>query len=508
MYKFSRVNLFLKVEVLKMCSLKNFFTAVLLTLVATIFNIAEAAIVADKMPLQCYVDHKVTSYDKNDGREVGWIDADVDLVEITGINVGTGVALGTHPSGSRRVERIFWARDVFADLGYRNRPAHVSGYHEVYRTKNSSATIGSIRDEEVTVVADNGNRAQIIYRLDNGTGYKMGWVPSSIVNGGGGNVTNYAQPAEGEYYIVPINSTCAIDVPNNWTNEGTVLQIYNKNDSPAQTFKLERVANYWYKIVHPTSGHVINVQYGNNGNGTRLWLYHYDGSASCHWRFRDLGGGVYNIESQLPSNPFLEVQNGNPFSGAVLQLWQQHNGNAAKWTLKKASSPPNNKLQELVNRWVGQTWSDHYYSPNSKQCKEFASYIFNELYGIRTIGSGSTETSSTSHILENVPNSVHKLGTLPSNNKSVTAENIRDLFRNAKPGDFVQMRRSYKNSRGYYSPHSAIVFSVTNDGVEFFEANAKDVKTNQYIYNKILKQYYSYSKLAEMNQGISIYSAQ
>ena len=163
-----------------MCSLKNFLMTVLLTLVATIFNIAEAAIVTDKMPLQCYVDHKVTSYNKDNGREVGWIDAEVDLVQITGIG-GNGVAIGTHPSGSRRVERIFWARDVFADLGYRNRPAHVSDYHDVYRTKNSGATIGSINNEDVTVVADNGNRAQIIYRLNNGTGYKMGWVPSSIV---------------------------------------------------------------------------------------------------------------------------------------------------------------------------------------------------------------------------------------------------------------------------------------------------------------------------------------
>lgn len=101
---------------------------------------------------------------------------------------------------------------------------------------------------------------------------------------------------------------------------------------------MERVSGDWYKIVHPTSGHVINVQWGHRNNATQLWLYHYDGTASCHWRFRDLGNGVYNIESQLETNPFLEVQNGNPFNNAILQIWQQHSGDAAKWKLKKADT--------------------------------------------------------------------------------------------------------------------------------------------------------------------------
>ncbi|MBQ7705191.1 MAG: M23 family metallopeptidase [Selenomonadaceae bacterium] len=163
-----------------MCNVKNFLAAMLLVFAVTIFGTAEAAIVADKMPLQCYVDHKVTSYDVNSGQAVGWIDAEVDLVKITEI-YSNGVARGTHPGRNGTVERLFWARDVFADTNYNNRPAHIDHYQQVYRTPNSNATIGSVNNEDVTVVADNGNRAQIIYRLDNGTGYKMGWVPSSVV---------------------------------------------------------------------------------------------------------------------------------------------------------------------------------------------------------------------------------------------------------------------------------------------------------------------------------------
>ena len=179
-----------------MFNLKNLLIATLLIFAVSIVGKAEAGIVTDKMPLQCYVDHKVTSYDLNSGQAVGWIDAEVDLVQIEEIG-GNGVARGTHPGRNGTVRRLFWARDVFADTNYANRPAHVNGYHEVYRTSSSGSTIGSVRDEDVTVVADNGNRAQIVYRLDNGTGYKMGWVPSSVVNsggGGGGNTSNMHIP--------------------------------------------------------------------------------------------------------------------------------------------------------------------------------------------------------------------------------------------------------------------------------------------------------------------------
>lgn len=348
-----------------MTKLKIFLMATLMIFAASLCGNSEAAIVRDKLPLQCYVADKVITYDLNTRRQVGYISPQNDLIQITAIG-SDGIARGTYPGqGGRRVERLFRASDIFADTNYSNRSVHVSGSHQVYRTRNSNATIGSIANEDVTVVADNGSRAQIVYRLNNGTGYKMGWVPSSIV-ATRGNLTvspqnpmvervtrpivNYAQPEQGDYYIIPLNSSCAIDVPNNSHSEGTVLQIYGQNNMPAQIFRLERVANGWYKIIHKDSGYVLNCQWGSNGNGTRLWLYHYDGTASCHWRFRDLGGGVYNIESELSSNPFLEVQNGNPFNGAVLQLWQQHTGNAAKWTLKKANENWSSKVgQKLAN---------------------------------------------------------------------------------------------------------------------------------------------------------------
>ncbi len=145
-------------------------------------NMVEAGVVTDRLPLTCYADHKVITYNSPGVKSVGYISANVDLIQITQVR-GDGWCYGSYPgAGGRRVSRWFKITDVCADAGYTNRSANVKGRQTVYRTRSGGATIGSVSNNEgVIVVADNGSRAQIVYRLDNGTGYKLGWVPSAAV---------------------------------------------------------------------------------------------------------------------------------------------------------------------------------------------------------------------------------------------------------------------------------------------------------------------------------------
>lgn len=145
-------------------------------------NMAEAGVVTDRLPLNCYADHKVITYNSPGAKSAGYISANVDLIQITQVR-GDGWCYGSYPgAGGRRVSRWFKITDVCADAGYTNRSANVRGKQTVYRTRSGGATLGSVSNNEgVIVVADNGSRAQIVYRLDNGTGYKLGWVPSSSV---------------------------------------------------------------------------------------------------------------------------------------------------------------------------------------------------------------------------------------------------------------------------------------------------------------------------------------
>lgn len=145
-------------------------------------NAVEAGIVTDRFPIQMYVDRQLSTYNRaGDSRRAGWADANTDLIRV--YSVSNGWARISHPgSGGRTVNRYCRVNELFADPNYSNRSARVKGAQNTYRTSGGSATIGSVsNNEEVIVLADNGRRAQIIYRLNNGTGYKIGWVPSNAV---------------------------------------------------------------------------------------------------------------------------------------------------------------------------------------------------------------------------------------------------------------------------------------------------------------------------------------
>ena len=165
------------------CRLKKLLGVGLLGSMLLVGSIAEAGVVADRLPLTCYADHKVITYNSPGAKSAGYISANVDLIQITQVR-GDGWCYGSYPgAGGKRVSRWFRITDVCADAGYTNRSANVRGKQTVYRTRSGGAALGSVSNNEgVIVVADNGSRAQIVYRLDNGKGYKLGWIPSSSVS--------------------------------------------------------------------------------------------------------------------------------------------------------------------------------------------------------------------------------------------------------------------------------------------------------------------------------------
>ncbi len=150
----------------------------------------EAGIVTDRFPLTCYTDHRINTFDNINGRQVGYIDANVDWITITEYRDGWVKASYNGLRNPQYNARWFQVTEVCADPNYSNRSVNVRGSQTVYTTRSSNTKMGSVsNNESVIVMAEVGNRAQILYRLDNGTGYKMGWVPSSAIasqNVGGG----------------------------------------------------------------------------------------------------------------------------------------------------------------------------------------------------------------------------------------------------------------------------------------------------------------------------------
>lgn len=162
-------------------------------------------------------------------------------------------------------------------------------------------------------------------------------------------------------------------------------------------------------------------------------------------------------------------------------------------------------LQILIDYWTKKgKWKDHTYLSTVSQCKEFASYIFDQVYGVGYIGGGSTTyidgdkrkgiNYNNFRINLSYPNKVKLINSsMPSNVKAtastveqykLTADSARELFKDAKPGDFIQIRR------GHGGAHSAIFLGHTENGIKWLDANADNnngIAVQEYTYDELVK---------------------
>lgn len=122
----------------------------------------------------------------------------------------------------------------------------------------------------------------------------------------------------------------------------------------------------------------------------------------------------------------------------------------------------------------------------NEQCKGYAKNVFYLCFGITP---GSTQSKPNNYKL----NGTSGMGQVASNG-NINVNSARNLFSNARAGDFVQIRRQHTGS------HSAIVYSVSSSGVTFIEANL-DGK------NTVYKRTYTWADLSNKNMGMSVYTA-
>ena len=317
---------------------------------ALLFNGAvEAGVVTDRLPLTCYCDHQVSTYNTPDGGRVGYISANVDLIQVTQVR-NDGWAYGTYPTSRGRVSRWFRISDLCADVNYSNRSANVSGAQNVFRTNNGGDTIGSVsNNESIIVIADNGSRAQIVYRLDNGTGYKMGWIPSSAVaTNAARNVTNvvrYATLNDGWYKISPLHApNRLLDVNAASTAVGANIQLWDNASSvsqPNQVFYLQNRGNNWFTLK---AGHCdLNVAAANTNGELRTNIQLASpnaNSAAQLWRLvYSSTNGAYYIESRIRDKLAFDCAEAKDGNGTNIWLWEYNDVNWNKWRFTPVRPP-------------------------------------------------------------------------------------------------------------------------------------------------------------------------
>ena len=162
-----------------------------------------------------------------------------------------------------------------------------------------------------------------------------------------------------------------------------------------------------------------------------------------------------------------------------------------------AATSVEGKLDELISKYKNTYWttdgkpsdtsgstSKNYYGI---QCKGFASYIFNELFGGGWIGS----TASAKYYITN-PNGATEVGRA-SGFSSTDVNTVANLLNQGNTGDLIQVKR-----RGRTTAHTMILRDIYNGGITVFDCNADG-------HCKVQEYNISWSAFASANDGVSLY---
>ncbi len=165
-----------------------------------------------------------------------------------------------------------------------------------------------------------GTATQLYTR--NGSGAQT-WIPK----------TASTQPvANGTYQMLSkLDSNKALDVTNGGVLNGTRVQIYAKNNSAAQRWKVTYTDNgEYYTIINPNAGKALDVHGASTNNGANVQIYTANNSVAQRWRIEKNNDGTFTLINPN-ANKALDVTAANPASSTPMQIYSSNATAAQKW---------------------------------------------------------------------------------------------------------------------------------------------------------------------------------
>ncbi len=225
-------------------------------------GMASAAIVTDKVPILTYADHTVSTYDKPGGRRIGFISPNVSLVQVKSIR-SDGWAYGSYAiAEGKRVARWFEMRELQGYADFKNYSLTIDADRTVYRTSQAAAKLGSVLlNAQATVIGEEGNYLKIIYRVNGGSEWKMGWIEREVVPYNGGEDIPQEIPTENE------NGGSTVNVHNE-------INIIIPNQNPTNPLEDKPIE----EVGHNPQGEVEELKYDEKSKMLTVkgWAYDED----------------------------------------------------------------------------------------------------------------------------------------------------------------------------------------------------------------------------------------
>lgn len=141
--------------------------------------------------------------------------------------------------------------------------------------------------------------------------------------------------ADGVYEINSVkNSNYTLDVNSASTRNGANVQLYLRNGTQAQAFKVTHDSQGFVTFTNVNSGKVIDLDGAITKNGRNIHQYASNSTRAQKWIVQQSGSG-YSIVSAIDTSFALDIRNGSVYSGSNIQLYKSNNTAAQQWTFNK-----------------------------------------------------------------------------------------------------------------------------------------------------------------------------
>lgn len=141
--------------------------------------------------------------------------------------------------------------------------------------------------------------------------------------------------ADGTYVIsTALSSNYVLDVYGGYTWNKANVQLFAKNGTDAQAFKVTHDSQGYVTFTNVNSGKVLEVAGSMAGNNANVQQYSLDGSRAQKWVVQKYGSG-YTIISALDPNFVLDLSGALVMNGRNIGLHQNNGSKAQQWNFSK-----------------------------------------------------------------------------------------------------------------------------------------------------------------------------
>lgn len=141
--------------------------------------------------------------------------------------------------------------------------------------------------------------------------------------------------ADGTYVIsTALSSNYVLDVYGGYTWNKANVQLFAKNGTDAQAFKVTHDSQGYVTFTNVNSGKVLEVAGSRAGNNANVQQYSLDSSRAQKWVVQKNGSG-YTIISALDPNFVLDLSGALVMNGRNIGLYQNNGSKAQQWNFSK-----------------------------------------------------------------------------------------------------------------------------------------------------------------------------